>query len=257
MFIILYQLFDISLMIIFLLIFLLLLLFLKLKHTQKQLHDIEFQKKVFSKVQKNSSQLTCLFTIDRKYNIKYISANAQELLGYSQNLFISKKILYHELIIEEDRSIIYNTINNLTVQRNFYVVNYRVKSSTQKIIWILEQGYGIFDKKGKLIAVEAMFTDISYSKEMEQKMLESENKAKILIENSPIAICLISDLKINYCNSIFLKQFGYKNYKDVIDMSILDFVHYDYHQSFTKALNSLEANSQLQKEIEAIGIGKN
>lgn len=72
--------------------------------------------------------------------------------------------------------------------------------------------------------------DISLRKQMEQTLRESESKYRDLIEWSPTAIFIHSDLKIVYVNPAMCKVFGATSKENMIGIPLLQIVHPDFHQ---------------------------
>lgn len=238
---------------IFLTIFLLFLIFRSI-NTKNELKKYRIEKNIFTKVQANSGSASIIYTFGNTLKTKYISSNVYNLTGITQKSVISKNFSFHQLIVADDRDLLINTLSLLTIQKRNYLSQYRINTPEGKEKWILEQGYGIFDRTQQLIAVEAMLTDISESKELEVKLKESEDKIKILVENSPVAICLLINERISFCNNVFLRQFGYSESKEVSEQLIYEFIDKEYHSEFANALRALGREPMSQISIEVKGI---
>ncbi len=82
------------------------------------------------------------------------------------------------------------------------------------------------------------FFDITEQKTQQAIIEKSEKKYKDLVENANIAIFQIIDGNIAFANLETCKLFGYAELDDLISMPVLNFVHKDYKNKFTRIINS-------------------
>ena len=72
------------------------------------------------------------------------------------------------------------------------------------------------------IYILAIVKDITERKKVEQELIKSEERFRILFERSPIAITISKNIKILYANQKFIYLFGYNNYVDAINTNLID-----------------------------------
>ena len=65
-------------------------------------------------------------------------------------------------------------------------------------------------------------------RQAEDALLESENKYRDLVENSPDAIAIYRDRKVVFANSECIRLIAAKNLSDLVGKSLIEFVHPDY-----------------------------
>ena len=108
------------------------------------------------------------------------------------------------------------SIQNIVCSKKNYQVEYRIRTKWGADKWILEQGMGIFNKKGKLTALEGILTDITDSKSAVEFLKESEERFQILIERAPLGIWISYNNMITYCNPICLKMLQKKSLQEIV-----------------------------------------
>jgi len=102
------------------------------------------------------------------WTMEYVSPGCKKLTGYrSSDLINSKKTHYGDLILDEDRKMVWDKIQNALKLHRYYRVEYRIVTKNGKIKWVLEQGRGVYDKFEKLIRLEGLVTDVTEVKKAE------------------------------------------------------------------------------------------
>ena len=89
--------------------------------------------------------------------------------------------------------------------------------------WALTSKIPNYDDKEDVTGVIGISIDITERKEAEQKLKESEEKYRILVEKSIQGIAIIQDLRVVFANSAFAKILGY-SIEDILTMSTEDLV---------------------------------
>lgn len=109
---------------------------------------------------------------DHDWTMEFLSDNCQQLTGYPiDDLQFSQNIAYNDLIHPDDREMIWETVQKkLALDLPFQLV-YRIQTMSGEIKWVWEQGIGIKDSEGNLVALEGFITDIT-----EHKLAEQENE---------------------------------------------------------------------------------
>lgn len=108
---------------------------------------------------------------DPNWTMEFMSNGAYELTGYlADDLFHNLTCSYADLIHEDDRAMVReNTQHALKLKQNFKYT-YRIKTAANEEKWVFEQGKGVFDGEGDLVAIEGFITDITAQKQAEFKL---------------------------------------------------------------------------------------
>ncbi len=117
---------------------------------------------------------------DASWTMKFVSPGCQELLGYAPaDLIDNRVVAYADLIHPDDRGLVFASTQAGLADRGRFQREYRVFAKDREEKWVWEQGAGVFDPEGRLIAIEGIITDISARKraEQERESLERQMRA--------------------------------------------------------------------------------
>ena len=102
---------------------------------------------------------------DGNWTINYVSEGCRQLTGYSPELFINKPLQTYRKLLDPDFCVTSAREWMLLINRNEkYHGEYCFTKATGELIWVFEQGQGIFSEKGELLAIEGLMIDITNRK---------------------------------------------------------------------------------------------
>ncbi len=117
--------------------------------------------------------------------MEFVSEGALALTGYlPQDLLQSQKISYTEVIYPQDRNIVQDSILSQVSLRQPYQIIYRITCAEGKMKWVWEQGQGVYDPYGKLLAIEGFITDITERKNVEAKLQRHAAQLALINDSS-------------------------------------------------------------------------
>ena len=146
--------------------------------------------------------------------VKYISENVKKLFGYSSEDFMSRKISYAECIYPDDLERVEQEIADFSEEEErdeFVHKPYRIltKDNNVKIVknWI----FIVRDFEGKITHYKGIIEDITERKRVDEALLKSEEKFRLLAENSVDCIWMLDKkLKFTYLSPSTERILGYK-----------------------------------------------
>jgi PAS domain S-box-containing protein len=105
---------------------------------------------------------------DETYTMEFASQGSVKLLGYEPaELLGSGPNAYQYIVNPEDRKDMLRQIEkSVAAQRPFSFIN-RVRTADGLEKWVWEQGEGVFEENGRLVALEGFITDVTAYKEVE------------------------------------------------------------------------------------------
>ncbi|MBN2663297.1 MAG: PAS domain S-box protein [Bacteroidales bacterium] len=140
--------------------------------------------------------------------VEYVSANVQNILGYSSKEVTDPSFEYSKLIHKDDADMVAQEVDVAikNKQNNFDHKPYRLIDKEGKNIWVHDFTTIIYNENGKITDFLGYLVDVS-------DVIEANSKIKLLsnlVEQSP-AYIFITDLKgnIEYVNKAFTQVMGY------------------------------------------------
>lgn len=123
--------------------------------------------------------------------------------------------------------------------------------SSKRSVYHLQDAQGIWryleavitvdrDQNGHATGVRGVVRDITDQKVAEQALKESEERYRRLVELSPEAIVVHSELKFVFVNPAALKLWGASSTDQLIGKPILDVVHPDYREMVKQRVDQIE-----------------
>ncbi|MFN2452723.1 MAG: PAS domain S-box protein [Pyrinomonadaceae bacterium] len=116
---------------------------------------------------------------------------------------------------------------------------------TGDVIWFQTIKTPLVSPDGSNCHVLGVAMDITARKRAEEKLRESEESYRRLVELSPDTIVVHSDGEIKYINPMGLKLLGAPHASQIVGKPITDFIHPDFHEIIKERLEMIQKGRQL------------
>jgi PAS domain S-box-containing protein len=117
---------------------------------------------------------------DRNWTMVFISDGCLALTGYPATAFIGNaKISFADIIHADDREELWQVIQKALQNHKPFEVTYRILTKSGQLKWLWEQGEGVFDKTGNLLAIEGLINDITDYKQTEIALQQAKERAEV------------------------------------------------------------------------------
>lgn len=141
------------------------------------------------------------YELDLAGNFTFVNDSVCRLLGYSKEELIGMN--YRAYTVKENISTMYNAFNKVyrtgePQQRNIF---HGVVSKDGKTGFRETSAFPKRNKKGEIIGFRGISIDVTERKQVEEKLLESEEKYRSVVERANDGICIIQDGTIKYLNA--------------------------------------------------------
>jgi len=122
---------------------------------------------------------------DKNWTMEFVSEGSLILTGYSPDDFVKNQIHYNDIILAEDREMVWKEIQIAEKENQPFQLAYRIRTKTDKIKWVWEQGRKVYSETNRAL-LEGFITDITERKLAEQSLLAmSEVQRQIVLLHTP------------------------------------------------------------------------
>ncbi len=119
----------------------------------------------------------------------FTSDRWREIIGYPASEMTNARDEFWPRIHPEDVAAVRQAMRDyLEGHRSSYRVEFRMRCKDGNYKWILSRGMALFDQSGKPQRLVGSHSDIDERKRAEQSLRASEERYRVLFENSPVAI---------------------------------------------------------------------
>lgn len=119
----------------------------------------------------------------------FISDRWREIIGYPASDMTNARDEFWPRIHPEDVGSVRQAMKDyLEGHRASYRVEFRMRCKDGNHKWILSRGMALFDQAGKPLRLVGSHSDIDERKRAEESLRASEERYRVLFENSPVAI---------------------------------------------------------------------
>src|SRR4051812_31972369 len=122
---------------------------------------------------------------DDQWSMEFISEGCRRLTGYDTDDFLlNNRISYESITHPTDRKRVRADIQLALRHRHQFDCEYRILHASGETRWVWERGSGVYDKSGKLTAVEGIIQDVSERHRSSRALREAERRYYNLFENA-------------------------------------------------------------------------
>lgn len=243
------------------------------KETEAELKESERSKAVFLS---NLPGMAYRCNNDTNWTMKFVSAGAYALTGYtSEELINNKLIAYNDIISKDYQSIVKDDWVKAVENNVSYKGEYEIITKEGSPKWVLELGEPIYNAKHEIEALEGIIIDISDRKDLETEILFSNSHdpltglhnlsfLKSMIETDTLVDTKLNraliSINLNRINFVSM-QYGYTYTQNLIvkiaqhlkDYNTKKFRLYHTHENrFTYFVKDYEDKVELQYFCENI-----
>lgn len=148
---------------------------------------------------------------DPQWTMEFVSQGCKDLTGYTpQELIQNAQASYGDLIVEEDRKMVWAGVQSGLRLHQPFRLTYRIRKKDGTIRWVWEQGVGVYSPQGDVIALEGFITDINDQKISEIALQESHERLITILEsiNANIYVADMSTHEIIFVNQRMREERG-------------------------------------------------
>lgn len=133
------------------------------------------------------------------------------MLGYEPHEISTSQDEWIEHIHPDDKRLLLELVDeHLSGRRESFEVEYRLKTKSGDYVWVLGRGKIVaYNDKGSPLRMIGTNMDISERKKAQEALVESEQRYRSLVEDTPVLLCnFLTDGTITFVNTAYCKHFG-------------------------------------------------
>lgn len=105
---------------------------------------------------------------DQDWTMLFVSQGCKELTGYpAESLLHNKELSFNDLIAPTYRQYLRQQWDRILAEGGRLSAEYEIITASGQIKWVFEQGQGIYDENGQVVALEGLIIDITERKRHE------------------------------------------------------------------------------------------
>lgn len=167
------------------------------KEMQQQLQDRDER---FSQLAEATDQGFWLVDVNPE-RLLYVNPAFARIWGVAEDVFYSGVRVGESYIVPEDFDRVHQAFNDwLSGKTTSYNVEYRIRRPDGQIRWVHDHGAKIHNLKGEVHRVSGIVRDVTEQKRAEAILRESEERYRLLAENSSDLIMRISGVGVLYAS---------------------------------------------------------
>jgi PAS domain S-box-containing protein len=165
-----------------------------------------------------------IYTLNLEGKFTFVSNAWSAFLGYPTSEIIGQS-LSRFLNTKSRRTFQEFFDNTIRSGQSQLGVEYQIKHADGSWRWHTTNAVPIKNEDGTCIGIEGTARDVTERKLAEAALHDSEERYRVLVENSPVGIILIQNRKLIYINPSGTNLFGYKSMADMLSLKLLDLLH--------------------------------
>jgi PAS domain S-box-containing protein len=150
--------------------------------------------------------------------MEVLSKGCLELTGYPPDEFLSRQAAWNNMIVPEDQTRVWETIQDALSKHRTYQVEYRITTRDGRQKWLWEKGSGVWDQDGNAVAIEGFVSDITDRKK-DQFQLQFTQFA--VDHAGEAAFWMDASGKMIYVNEAACRSLGYTR-QELLQMTVPD-----------------------------------
>lgn len=193
------------------------------------------------------------FWIDEYDNFIYCSPSCERITGYKAIEYIQNPKLQYSIVHPDDLQFFqsHRQMEDL-LEEGHSEVQFRIIRPDGETRWIGHVSRPIFNESNKFVGIRGSNRDITERKEMEDKLIRSEHKYKLISENISDGVFICQNGHLEYVNEALSRLFGYEDI-ELLNRQFIQLVDQDFKGDLDTFLSSnASTNKLLNMELKCV-----
>lgn len=151
-------------------------------------NEVRRSREQFQSVINNLPGITYRCLPDKDWTMTFLSDEVERMIGYTAADFIDNKTRsFASIIHPDDLPGTYSILKKIKRKKSFEL-EYRMVCKNGDVIWVKENGRGIFDDNDKLIYIDGVIIDITETKQQQEALRVSNERFELVLKATGEAI---------------------------------------------------------------------
>jgi hypothetical protein len=191
---------------------------------------------------------------DGDFATTFISDNITSLLGYESREFLEDSQFWTNHIHPDDAPRVLAELATLFEQEHL-TCEYRFQHQDGSYRWVRDELTLVRDASGQPLEIVGSWIDISDRKHAEEKLAQSENLRRTIVESEPECVKLLAaDGTILEINPAGLAMIEADSPDQVLGNSVYPIIAQEHHQAFQELTESVFQGKSGRLEFEIVGL---
>lgn len=215
----------------------------ELKRKKEEIRKVEEMQRVLT-----DNILDVIVSTNLQGEIVYVSPSCEYILGYDPNEVLNENIL--SFVHPDDVESAYHNRRKVLDGQENGRDSYRVRKNSGEYMWVESLCKPIIAHDTlHVLEIVSVIRDITERKKVEEEAKRREETYRDLVEYSPDAVIIAKDAEILFINETGAKLFGASDKKDILNRTMADIIHPDYHE-MAKERQQIETSGNVTQFIE-------
>ena len=215
------------------------------KNIQAEYKDLKESEARYRRLIEAGPDITYIY--GTKSGAKFWSSQVEDILGITPDTLYKDPYAWTKAIHPDDRAKVKELFESLDKIKTFSI-EYRVKDVHGNWHWLNDRSVSVTKSKGEYL-IEGLAQDISKRKNIEEALLQSENKYRLIVENANDGIEITQDDHIIYTNARFADILGYGQ-NEILDITFSDIFTDDAKVELNKRQEQRKSGKDLPKQYQ-------
>lgn len=155
-----------------------------------------------------------------KWQMEFVSEGCQQLSGYSRSDFEDGRVSWRDLIVPEDRDLVWERVQQAVLSDRAFELEYRILTSDGEERWIWERGRPTDMMNDDIVYLEGYMADITGLKSAETESIKEKGLSDAIVKSALEGVITVdADGIIEAFNPAAEEMFGYAS-NEVIGKNI-------------------------------------
>ncbi len=215
-----------------------------LKQARSKLQESEAKYRIISQ---NSSDCICLHSPERDF--VFVSASSFDVIGYKPDEL--ERLRLRDIIDDEYYDAVKASISEVILNpKKKIVISFKAKQANGELVWLETHGGAILDQEGQIMYFQTSTRNITARVEAEDKLRESEERYKLISQNSHDIVSLMDlEGKYLFISPSIKDTLGYE-VEEMLGRATTDFIHPDDLPGVVESMqDTLAQNTKMSEAL--------